>query len=66
MCLPWDHTRNHLNRNAASPTEWRTLKPDPLDGTYEATPEWILYHLTEHETEHNERISAILSGASRD
>ena len=44
-------------------TEWQTLKPDPLDSTYEATPEWILYHLIEHELEHNEQISAMLSRA---
>ena len=47
-----------------STTEWQTLKPDPLDTTCEATPEWILYHLIEHEMEHNEQISAILSRAS--
>ncbi len=45
-------------------TEWQTLKPDPLDSTYEATPEWILYHLIEHELEHNEQISAILTRAT--
>lgn len=45
-------------------TEWQTLKPDPLDSSCEATPEWILYHLIEHELEHNEQISAILSRAA--
>ena len=41
--------------------EWQTLQPDPLDDTYEATPEWILNHLIEHEMEHNEQISALVS-----
>lgn len=45
--------------------EWQTLMPDPLDSTYEATPEWILYHLFEHEMEHNEQISALVSRLGR-
>jgi uncharacterized damage-inducible protein DinB len=43
---------------------WQILKPDPLDSTYEATPEWILYHLIEHEMEHSEQISAMLTRAA--
>ena len=41
--------------------EWQTLLPDTLDSTYEATPEWILYHLIEHEMEHNEQISSLIT-----
>ena len=47
-----------------SATEWQTLRPDPLDDTYEATPEWILYHLIEHEMEHSEQISALVTRLS--
>ena len=48
-----------------SAAEWQTVQPDPLDDTYEATPEWILYHLLEHELEHNEQISALVGRISR-
>ena len=44
--------------------EWQALQPDPLDSSYEASPEWILYHLIEHEMEHNEQISAVLTRAT--
>lgn len=47
-----------------SATEWQTLRPDPLDDSYEATPEGILCHLIEHELEHNEQISAMVARLS--
>lgn len=42
-------------------TEGQTLLPDPLDATYQATPEWFLYHLFEHEMEHNEQVSSMVT-----
>ena len=41
--------------------DWRTPRPDPEHGAYEATPEWMLFHLLAHEAEHNEQISSLRS-----
>lgn len=40
---------------------WRTPRLDAEHGAYEATPEWMLFHLIGHEYEHNEQISSLKS-----
>lgn len=45
-------------------SDWRTPRLDPEHGAYEATPEWMLFHLIAHEAEHNEQISSLKSRAS--
>lgn len=45
--------------------EWRRLRaPDGAD--YEATPEWIVYHLVEHEAGHAYQISQLRRRAEQD
>ena len=43
--------------------DWRTPRLDPEHGAYEATPEWMLFHLIAHEAEHDEQSSSLESRA---
>ncbi|QDV48835.1 DinB family protein [Gimesia fumaroli] len=39
--------------------EWRRLRPPVNDQPYEATPEWAVFHLIEHEAGHAFQISSL-------
>lgn len=48
-----------------SAEDWRTLRPDPLAGKYQVSPEWVVYHLVEHEAGHGSQISSLKSRYAR-
>ena len=43
---------------------WQTPRLDPENGAFEATPEWMLYHLIEHEAAHAAQIASLVRRAS--
>lgn len=45
--------------------EWRRLHLDPQDGEYEVTPEWVVFHLVEHEAGHAFQISSLKARGTR-
>lgn len=45
--------------------EWRRLRPDPQDQEYECTPEWVVFHLVEHEAAHAGQISSLIQRGRR-
>ena len=47
-----------------SMAEWRRLRVT-MEGDYECTPEWVLFHLVEHESGHAFQISALKGRAKR-
>ena len=48
-----------------SSAEWRRLRPDPQDHEYEVTPEWVVFHLVEHEAGHAFQISSLKARGTR-
>jgi uncharacterized damage-inducible protein DinB len=62
-----DRTREIFLKELAgmSPAEWRKLRPDPQGGDYEATPEWVVFHLVEHEAGHAFQISSLKARGTR-
>ena len=48
-----------------SSAEWRRLRLDPQDGEYEVTPEWVVFHLVEHEAGHAFQISSLKARGTR-
>lgn len=60
-------TRTILRREMAgiSLEEWRRLRLDPTDREYEATPEWVIFHLIEHEAMHTGQISSLKARGRR-
>ena len=45
--------------------EWRRLRVEPEDGDYECTPEWVVFHLIEHEAVHTGHVGAMKARALR-
>jgi hypothetical protein len=56
-----ERTRAIFQREMAriSIDDWRRLRLDPQEQAYEVTPEWVVFHLVEHEAAHAGQISAI-------
>lgn len=48
-----------------SSAEWRRLRPAPPPDEYEVTPEWVLFHLVEHEAGHAFQISSLKARGTR-
>ncbi len=75
-CPPGESLERHLERLAAVRSDfldklrsidledWRTYRL--LPGEYEVTPEWIVYHLIEHEAHHRGQIFRMLGMMRRE
>src|SRR4051794_37828341 len=62
-----DIVRQHLIDRYSMMTAEESVKPRDLpDWGYEISPEWTLYHLTQHESEHRGEIGSLLTLIRRD
>jgi uncharacterized damage-inducible protein DinB len=48
-----------------SSAEWRRLRPAPPPDDYDVTPEWVVFHLVEHEAGHAFQISSLKARGMR-
>jgi hypothetical protein len=48
-----------------SSAEWRRSRPAPPPDDYEVTPEWVVFHLVEHEAGHAFQISSLKARGTR-
>ena len=48
-----------------SSAEWRRLRPDTQDNEYEVTPEWVVFHLVEHEAGHAFQMRSLKARGTR-